>query len=55
MSVKMSNTQALEEKVLRFAAPALFKQMAETFSSYHIHLYDIHATVKKYETGYDVT
>jgi len=51
----MSKSPALEEKLLRFAAPALYQQMADTFSSYHIHPYDIHGTVKKNESGYEVT
>lgn len=50
----MSNKPPLEEKLLRFAVPALYKQMADTFSSYNIHPYDIHGTVLKNETGYDV-
>jgi hypothetical protein len=55
MRVKMSNPQELEEKLLRFAAPELFKQLTDIFSSYHIQPYDIHGTVKKDETGYDIT
>jgi hypothetical protein len=43
----MSNKTALDEKLLRFAAPALYQQMADIFSSYHIHPYDIHGTVIK--------
>jgi hypothetical protein len=55
MRVKMSNNPALDEKLLRFAAPALYQQMADIFSSYHIHPYDIHGTVIKNENGFDVT
>jgi len=55
MRVKMNKRPELEEKLLRFAAPALYQQMADTFSSYHIHPYDIHGTLKKNESGYEVT
>ncbi|WP_035446122.1 hypothetical protein [Bacillus sp. UNC41MFS5] len=51
----MNKRPELEEKLLRFAAPALYQQMADTFSSYHIHPYDIHGTLKKNESGYEVT
>ncbi|MEH7075926.1 hypothetical protein [Neobacillus drentensis] len=51
----MSNKPPLEEKLLRFDLPELYKQLAETFFSYNIHPYDIHGTVIKNKTGYDVT
>jgi hypothetical protein len=51
----MSEKSILEEKLLRFAAPALYKKMAETFSSFNIHPYDIQGTVIKNETGFEVT
>ncbi|PFP24299.1 hypothetical protein COJ96_23180 [Bacillus sp. AFS073361] len=53
--MKMSKRPELEEKLLRFAAPALYQQMADTFSDYHIHPYDIHGTVKRNESGFEVT
>ncbi|WHY83868.1 hypothetical protein QNH39_14350 [Neobacillus novalis] len=51
----MSNKPVLEEKLLRFAAPALYQKMAETFSTLNIHTFDIHGTVVKREDGYEVT
>lgn len=51
----MRNNHVLEEKLLRFAAPVLYKTMAETFSRVNIHPYDIHGTVIKNEDGFDVT
>lgn len=51
----MSDKNALEERLLRFAAPALYKQMIETFSNFNIHPYDIHGTVMKDEEGLEVT
>ena len=44
----------VEEKLLRFAAPALYQRMVETFSTYHIHPYDVQATIFKKEDGFDV-
>ncbi|WP_026584383.1 hypothetical protein [Bacillus sp. J33] len=45
----------LEERLLRYAAPVLYDRMIETFSSYHIHPYDVSATALKNENGYDVS
>lgn len=53
--MKMGKKEAIEEKLLRFAAPSLFQKMIEVFSSYNIHSYDIYATVVKQEKGYDLT
>jgi hypothetical protein len=44
----------LEEKLMRFAAPALYEKMVEAFEDLHIHPYEIHATVIKNENGMDV-
>jgi hypothetical protein len=53
--MKMNEKYVIEERVLRFAAPALYKKMIETFSSFNIHPYDIHGTVLKSENGFDIT
>lgn len=45
----------LEEKLLRYAAPALYNRMEEIFSAYHIHPYDVQATILKNEDGLNVT
>ncbi|MCM2532024.1 hypothetical protein NDK43_05995 [Neobacillus pocheonensis] len=45
----------VEERLLRFAAPALYQRMVETFSTFHIHPYDVQATIFKNESGFDVT
>jgi hypothetical protein len=37
----------VEEKLLRFAAPAVYQIMVETYSTYHIHPYDVQATILK--------
>ncbi|WP_066062347.1 hypothetical protein [Neobacillus soli] len=50
----MSGKYVIEEKLLRFAAPALYKKMVETFSRYNIHPFDIHGTVVKSEDGYEI-
>jgi hypothetical protein len=47
--------RVLEERLLRYAAPVLYNKMVETFSSYHIHPYDVQATVCKNENGFDVS
>lgn len=44
-----------EERILRFAKPALYKKMIEIFSAYHIHPCDVHATIKKDEDGYELS
>lgn len=43
-----------EERILRYAEPTLYKKMIEIFSFYHIHPYDIQATIKKEEKGYEL-
>jgi hypothetical protein len=53
--IVMSDEKELEEKLLRFAAPALHKKMCETFSTYNIHPYDVQGTVVKKEKGFDLT
>ncbi|MDQ0197753.1 hypothetical protein [Neobacillus ginsengisoli] len=45
----------VEERLLRFAAPELYQRMVETFSTYHLHPYDVQATIFKSEDGFDVT
>lgn len=51
----MSKTPGTEERLLLFAAPALYKRMVERFSTFHIHPYDVQATVVKNEDGFDLT
>ncbi|MBO0961727.1 hypothetical protein J1P26_18645 [Neobacillus sp. MM2021_6] len=51
----MSNKPSLEEKLLRFAAPALYQKMSDIFSDLNIHPFDIHGTVTKSENGYELT
>lgn len=51
----MSEKQELEEKLLRFATPALYKEMVETFLSLHLHPHDVHGTVRQNEHGFEVT
>ncbi|MEH7225140.1 hypothetical protein V7112_15120 [Bacillus sp. JJ1566] len=51
----MGKKDAIEEKLLRFAAPNLYQKMVDTFFEYNIHSYDIYATVVKQEEGYDLT
>ena len=36
-----------EERILRYAAPPLYKRMVEVFSTYHIHPYDFLAKLRK--------
>jgi hypothetical protein len=45
----------LEEKLLRYATPALYTKMVEIFSTYHIHPYDVQASVCKNENGFNVS
>lgn len=45
----------IEERLLRYAAPELYKEMVEAFSTYKIHPYDVQARVQKKETGIEVT
>lgn len=45
----------VEEKLLRFAAPALYQRMVDTFSAFHIHPYDVQGTILKNEAGVEVT
>ncbi|MFD1780956.1 hypothetical protein ACFSFW_20080 [Fredinandcohnia salidurans] len=51
----MGKKEAIEEKMLRFAAPNLYQKMVETFLAYNIHSYDIYATVVKQENGFELT
>lgn len=51
----MVHNDKLEEKLLRFAVPALYQKMIEIFSSFNIHAYDVHGTVMKKDDGLDVT
>lgn len=44
----------IEERLLRYAAPELYKKMLEIFSIHHIHIYDVHAYVQKHENGMEV-
>ncbi|MDF2856833.1 MAG: hypothetical protein K0Q87_2684 [Neobacillus sp.] len=53
--IMMSEKKPLEEKLLRFAAPTLYKKMCETFSTFNIHPYDVQGTVLKKENGFDLT
>jgi hypothetical protein len=43
------------ERLLRFGAPELYNKMVETFSAYHLHPHDVHATLVKSENGLAVT
>jgi methylase of polypeptide subunit release factors len=45
----------IEERLLRYAAPQLYKNMVEVFSNHYIHSYDVQAYVVKKEHGMDVT
>ncbi|HYK74599.1 MAG TPA: hypothetical protein VEV44_16010 [Pseudoneobacillus sp.] len=47
----MAPNPPLEEKLLRFAAPAIYQKMIEVFSDYNIHSYDVHGTVMKKVDG----
>jgi hypothetical protein len=49
------NQVQLDEKLLRYAAPALYQRMIEVFSQHNIHSYDVHSTVIKKELGYEVS
>lgn len=51
----MNNKNALEGKLLRFAAPVLYRKMVETFSPLNIHPHDVHGTIVKVENGYEMT
>jgi hypothetical protein len=44
-----------DEQLIRYAAPELYQRMMETFSAFHIHPYEVQATLLKKENGYDVT
>ncbi|WP_442600223.1 hypothetical protein [Neobacillus sp. D3-1R] len=50
----MAPKPKLEEKLLRFAAPAIYQKMIEVFSDHNIHSYDVHGTVVKKEDGIEV-
>ncbi|HBI02558.1 MAG TPA: hypothetical protein DDY49_00830 [Paenibacillaceae bacterium] len=43
-----------EERILRYAAPPLYKRMVEVFSTYHIHPYDFFAKLRKNNTEFTV-
>lgn len=45
----------VQERLLRFTAPALYSHMVEVFSNYHIHPHDVHAISTKNEIGLEVT
>jgi UDP-3-O-acyl-N-acetylglucosamine deacetylase len=49
------DSKKLEEKLLRFAAPALYQKMVDIFSDLNIHSYDVHGTAMKKEHGLEVT
>lgn len=53
--MEMSKMPEIEERLLLFAAPALYKRMVETFSTFHIHPYDVQGSVLKNEDGFDLT
>ncbi|HHQ2899416.1 TPA: hypothetical protein ACSPOR_004639 [Bacillus cereus] len=50
----MNENSIVEEKLLRFALPKLYKQMLEVFEKHHIHPFDIQGTIVKKENGYTV-
>ena len=45
----------IEERLLCFAAPQLYKKMVEIFSNHHIHSYDVQAYVEKSDQEMDLT
>jgi hypothetical protein len=45
----------IEERLLRFAAPQLYKKMVEIFSNHHIHSYEVQAFVIKENDGMNIT
>lgn len=45
----------IEERLLRFAAPQLYKKMIEIFSNHHIHSYEVQAYVLKNNNGMTVS
>jgi hypothetical protein len=45
----------VEERLLRFAAPALYQRMVDTFSAFHLHPYDVQGTILKNEAVVEVT
>ncbi|MDQ0229964.1 hypothetical protein [Metabacillus malikii] len=54
-TVNKVDPQVGEERLLRFAAPALYKKMVEVFSKKNIHPYDIYATAKDRVDGLTLT
>ncbi|MDM5155640.1 hypothetical protein QUF88_18155 [Bacillus sp. DX1.1] len=50
----MNENNIVEERLLRFELPTLYKQMLGVFEKYHIHPFDIQGTILKKENGYDV-
>lgn len=53
--IKVSKGVVEQERSIRIATPALYKKMIEVFERYHIHPFDVQGTVKKNESGYNVT
>ncbi|MED4204023.1 hypothetical protein [Neobacillus mesonae] len=51
----MGEKLELEEKLMRFAVPALYNKMVETFSAVNLHPHDVQGTVVKDESGFTVT
>jgi hypothetical protein len=45
----------IEQRVLRYAAPELYRKMVGIFSIHHIHPYDIQAYAVKTEDGMEIT
>lgn len=45
----------IEERLLRFAAPELYRVMDEIFSLHHIHPFDVQAFAVRNEQGMEIT
>lgn len=43
----MNENNIVEERLLRFELPTLYKQMLGVFEKYHIHPFDIQGTILK--------
>ncbi|MGQ4671895.1 hypothetical protein ACUIJ5_27795 (plasmid) [Bacillus toyonensis] len=43
----MNENSIVQEKLLRFALPTLYKQMLEVFEKYHIYPFDVQGTIVK--------
>ncbi|MCM3568883.1 hypothetical protein [Neobacillus mesonae] len=50
----MSDNREIEGKLLRFAAPKLYKTMVDTFSALNLHPHDVQGTVLTDESGLEV-